>query len=187
MKRKAFTLIEAMVVLSVLAIISILAYNFFGNTIKEAKYSQAATKIFKDLNSLVSAYELHLKDGRAAISGTHQLQNADFYNLVSNGYLRQLPQQDQAYEWTGMGDYRFSSGINYGGKSGAADVSWMMYFQGGSRAETDGICELFNERYSSLGKTSPTAIQYNQGAYCYNLGSGHSFVRAIYVIFHELI
>ncbi len=52
---RAFTLIEVMVVLSILALIAILAYNFFGSTMKEATVSQAATKIYNDLRVISDA------------------------------------------------------------------------------------------------------------------------------------
>lgn len=181
MKAKAFTLIEVMVVLSVLAIIAILAYNFFGSTMKEASRSQVITRTFKDITSLTRAYEFHLMDGRAEFSGTHQLNGSDFYSLVANGYLRELPKADGNLEWASLPDYRFTNGVNLGGVSAAVDTGFMLYFSTSSRADTDAICEVYNKRHSGLGETSPTAVQLNQSTYCRNLGSGNSYLVGLIV------
>lgn len=57
--KKGFTLIEVMVVLSVLAIIAILAYNFFGSTMKEAVKSKCKTEIINKAHQYEEAIAIY--------------------------------------------------------------------------------------------------------------------------------
>lgn len=87
MDKRAFTLIEVMVVLSVLAIIAILAYNFFGGTMKDATLTQQVTKIKRDLQTISDAIILYESRGLGTISNV----DADPSLLVSTGVLKSLP------------------------------------------------------------------------------------------------
>lgn len=87
MVKKGFTLIEVMVVLSILAIIAILAYNFFGGTMKEAQLSQKVTKVMRDMQVISDAWEQWSMDNG---NYTSEPSNA-WVTLVSDGYLRSWP------------------------------------------------------------------------------------------------
>lgn len=98
MMKKAFTLIEVMVVLSILAIIAILAYNFFGGTMKDANSKQAITKIYNDLRVIddaVSKYEID--------NGTLP---PDLNTLVTSGIIKAIPQPPQQC-WDGSGGFGY--------------------------------------------------------------------------------
>lgn len=83
MKTRAFTLIEVMVVLTILALIAILAYNFFGNVARDAKLSANATRLHQILRTTSDALELYHKDYGAL--------PADVQDLVPAGYLKEVP------------------------------------------------------------------------------------------------
>lgn len=55
MRRKGFTLIEVLVVLSVLALVAVLAYTMLGGVLAESKAKSAAAQIHKDLREVGDA------------------------------------------------------------------------------------------------------------------------------------
>lgn len=97
--KNAFTLIEVMVVLSILAIIAILAYNFFGSTIKDARLSQAATKIKNDIFVISSGLEKYYMDGGVE-ADVENYDGSDTpkaaVELVGRNILRTYPKPDTA-------------------------------------------------------------------------------------------
>lgn len=102
--KKAFTLIEVMVVLSILAIIAILAYNFFGGTMKEASLKQATTKLYNDMRTMddaISKYEID--------NGTLP---ADLDALVTAGILKAIPTPPTQC-WDGSGGFTYSFDPGY--------------------------------------------------------------------------
>lgn len=85
MKTKAFTLIEVMVVLSILAIIAILAYNFFGGTMRDASMKQAATQLYRALQTIDDGATLEeIKTGQTWAS-------YDLEDLVTAGHIKSVP------------------------------------------------------------------------------------------------
>lgn len=82
-KNKGFTLIEVMVVLSILALVAILAYNFFGSTMKEAKLKSNVTQLKKDMQAISTAWGLYY-----AKNGAHP---GSVDALVTDGQLKAAP------------------------------------------------------------------------------------------------
>ena len=141
MNKKAFTLIEVMVVLSILAIIAILAYNFFGGTMKEAKLKQQVTKIYNDMRTISDAMELMM------IKEPSQVGNGNkTTTLVANGYLKSLPTMDDsacfgscnAYQAYYLYDDMDGNGAT--NKDGAVELYRV----------TEEICDAVNAQYSGL-------------------------------------
>jgi len=134
---RAFTLIEVMVVLSILALIAILAYNFFGGTMKEATLKQQTTKTYNDLRVVVDAMDLYyIKNG--AYPGS----TAD---LVTDGYLKSLP--------TGLGTLPISIQKAMYDSTGTATKDDVVRIGGGGIS--DDQCKAYNDAYTSLGATIP--------------------------------
>jgi prepilin-type N-terminal cleavage/methylation domain-containing protein len=80
---RAFTLIEVMVVLSILTIIAILAYNFFGSTMKEAAEKQKSVEIYRALNVLADGFDLYY-----AKNGT---ETTFWPDLLTDGIIKSNP------------------------------------------------------------------------------------------------
>lgn len=141
-QKRGFTLIEVMVVLSILALIAVLAYSFFGSSMREAKLSQAATKMYNDfrvINDAVERYEMETGSWPADVAA-----------LVSAGYLKAVPQPIDAGFQRGApytGEYNFSAtydNMNAGTVSDAAIVAY--YF-------TDEFCSYLIAKYASAEGT----------------------------------
>ena len=153
---RAFTLIEVMVVLSILALIAILAYNFFGGTMKEASEKQAITKIFNDMRTLDDAYRLYqVKTG--STPSTRAV-------MVSSGVLKSEPNPDSNYITNYIWDYQDS---NYSLPTTALDDAiW------GSNIPA-AICKSWNEKYCPGCTEGADANQYlsslHAGAYPANV------------------
>lgn len=134
MKKAAFTLIEVMVVLSILAIIAILAYNFFGSTMKEAKVKQAVTKFQRDLELLTQAVDLyHSKNGTYPSN-----MNA----LLSDGVLSAEPLQPQ-FGWSFGGDYELVMGGYDDLDMGTATEEDVWY----TNTTSEDVCKGLNEAW----------------------------------------
>lgn len=104
---RAFTLIEVMVVLSILALIAILAYNFFGNTMKEATIKQAATQYNRAFSTISTALEVYTLDNGGTFPTSKASGSALAGVLVTGGYIKAMPVVDyDDLEWycTGMED-----------------------------------------------------------------------------------
>lgn len=67
--KRAFTLIEVMVVLSILAIIAILAYNFFGSTMKDASLTTEVVKVHNGLRVLADAHQEYIRKNGQDVPG----------------------------------------------------------------------------------------------------------------------
>ena len=118
-------------------IIAILAYNFFGGTMKEAKASQEATKYYNDGRVLTDAYDLYeLKNpswNRSLTSGWPSLAD-----LVSGGYLKAAPTGANGGSYTRYMDY-----MDFGGPSASNEA--LVEMEGIS----DEACRLYNLKYSN--------------------------------------
>lgn len=149
-RNKGFTLIEVMVVLSILAIIAILAYNFFGSTMKEAKDSQAATKLYNDMRTIADGLDLYVNK-----NGAYPPDRGDESLLVSTGILKSLPTLvklpgapvNDDYEW--FPAYDNMDGI------GANDDTLTTYTN-----MTLDVCAEFNRRYAAPPLNDGTVFDY---------------------------
>lgn len=129
--KRAFTLIEVMVVLGILAIIAILAYNFFGGTMKEAKQKQQLTKTYNDLRVLADAYDLaFIKSG-----GYPGVDEFPISTPLSEGVIKSIPTSD--LDGFVMYGYNFSNPAR----------SVMLLALTDNLAE---FCTAFNQAYSGL-------------------------------------
>lgn len=168
MKKNAFTLIEVMVVLSVLAIIAILAYNFFGSTMKEAKVKQRATQIYNEMNAIATAVELYYVK-----NGTYPSDlAAGIDQLVADGQLKApiyKPPQDTVSAAKNYDLY--VEDYNYCGGGSADVLLWV------SDYVNDDVCAKFNAiaapsigdrvwRYTTYGGTDPSFWPSNEAVYC---------------------
>jgi len=98
--KRGFTLIEVLVVLSILAIVAVLAYNFFGSSMKEAKLTQATSKIYNDLRVLSDAAQVY--------EVKHGTLNTDLAGLVADGIIKAAPTPDPAVMAIPGGNYEYS-------------------------------------------------------------------------------
>ena len=188
-RNKGFTLIEVMVVLSILAIIAILAYNFFGSTMKEATESKTILKINNDLRVIAEAYEAYeMKTGVPAaavgVFAFSTLGNLD--NLVDEGVLKSIPSPSHP---RGSADiyYGVDRVNTYYGDTAKADTGVEAGYV------TNDICEAYNEKYTSLGR-----VVYNletagwmdgpspaEGTFCWGDNSGANFY-IVYRIYTDI-
>lgn len=141
---RAFTLIEVMVVLSILALIAILAYNFFGSTMKEATLKQQVTKIYNDMRIIDDAIQLYYMENSTVPTAAE---------LISSGKLKSFPTPPVAATYTINSTFANTAGTVAGdtvvGIWGASDV-------------TQDLCTAIND-YSGNGQGYP-AIDPNIGA-----------------------
>jgi prepilin-type N-terminal cleavage/methylation domain-containing protein len=159
--KNAFTLIEVMVVLSILAIIAILAYNFFGSTMKEAVRKQRVTKIYNDLRTLSNAYEMYeVQEGVPPFADL-----ATYPDIMTAGLLKAVP--TTIVPQTGpTNSYYFRSDINFVGPTAATDhvIAYAVSQAGsGIGLETNEICKDFNDRYSTQGHINGMGVQQPEG------------------------
>jgi prepilin-type N-terminal cleavage/methylation domain-containing protein len=135
LNRRAFTLIEVMVVLSILAIIAILAYNFFGSTMKSATTTQTAVKVYNDLVAISGAAELYAIDNGALPAGNNGQVEA---LILDGGYLKSWPVSPSS-----GGDYFYANAMDdMDGGAVADDVIYTNNF-------SDDVCVEFMSRYAS--------------------------------------
>lgn len=132
-KNSAFTLIEVMVVLSILAIIAILAYNFFGSTMKEGKLTQASVQYFEGFRVISDAVEKYYLD-----TGALPVNAAA---LVSSGTLKALPTPPTGTYGGGSTDFGYIPGYDDMDSVGASDDT--IYFDG----VNEDVCLEFSKRY----------------------------------------
>lgn len=142
MKKQAFTLIEVMVVLSILSIIAILAYNFFGGTMKEATLKQQVTKLYNDLRVLDDASNEYYRK-----NGSFPSVEAD---IVTAGIIKALPTPPSGAGTTAYlhnNSYAKYPDHNDAGDTSTSDGAWSTNNGGIS----DELCAAFNE-YVGLAK-----------------------------------
>lgn len=155
-KNKAFTLIEVMVVLSILALIAILAYNYFGSTMKEAKLKHAATKLLSDMQTLEQAYLLYeAQTGTSPPTGFAPVKTA----ILDSGILKAWPTPDLSWKGADAGedpDYRaYNNYDDFPTGAGATNDAAII-----ARKLTKEVCLKAQELYTDLGGTQ--AWDYNQ-------------------------
>lgn len=137
--KKGFTLIEVMVVLSILAIIAVLAYNFFGGTMKEATLTQNAAKIADDMRVLDDGYAKHYLDASA--------YPANYDELVTDGVLKAKPTPPKSSLETAFAAEVYTldtTGYTMVGTAAKEHVALL-------KGVTDDVCKEVNNRYSDLG------------------------------------
>lgn len=142
--KSAFTLIEVMIVLSILSIIVILAYNFFGSTIKDASEKQLLLQTHNEMQAIAVAYEQYvIRYGKEMDSGLSYPAKMDL--LVTEGLLREAMRpdpriatlSDYAITQSPIADQDFAGAPNLDGYVQAAFVP------------TDHLCKKWNELYAS--------------------------------------
>lgn len=154
--RRGFTLIEVMVVLSILAMVAVLAYNFFGSTMKEARLSQAATKLSNDLRLLEDAYLLYEAQNGTKATGNNTTVKA---TLVAANVLKSWPVPDASVKGADASSVRYEVHEDYDEfPSGAAPNNDAAVT---ARGLTRDVCLKVQEMHSSLGGTQ--TWDYNQG------------------------
>lgn len=148
---KAFTLIEVLVVLSILALVAILSYNFFGSTMKDATAKQQAVKIYNDFRTIGDAYDMYIMKygkspyfdldidplGENAIDGTPY----NFRDL--GGFVKATPRPDS--DITAQTFYTWSDGCDDFYGDGDIDSCIELY------AIPKETCRLYNLMFTSLG------------------------------------
>ena len=140
--RHAFTLIEVLVVLSILALIAILSYNFFGSTMQDAIMKQTLTKTFNDMRIINDAHD--------AYYAKHRAKPANISDLVTDGQLKSLPvpAAEVVSFCGGTAVYRFE---NWGDGDGNGIDDYMVTMD--CKPSVDH-CLGFNEAYTSLGRNA---------------------------------
>ena len=136
-RNKGFTLIEVMVVLSILAIIAILAYNFFGSTMKEATLKQQVTKLYNDLRTFDDAAALYFTK-----NGSHP---ANIDALVSAGIIKAIPAPPSslaAIPYDHLATYAKYPDNNDAGDTSESDRAFSLEVGAGI---SDELCSAFNE------------------------------------------
>lgn len=169
--RRGFTLIEVMVVLSLLAMITVLAYNFFGNTMREARLRQAATKFYNDFRILSDAMdEFYRRNGRLPTAAE---VNGDKI-LVTSGILKAMPTPDLSWkdstDYGAASVYEWSSSYDNMDGVGAHDSTWLYYYV------PNELCAEFNSRYAAPPLDDGTVFDYQAAGSQYpgeNLGRHH--------------
>lgn len=146
-KNKGFTLIEVMVVLSILALIAILAYNFFGSTMKEAQIKQKTTQIFNDLRVVSDACELFYNK-----TGSWPT-DVDGNDLVNAGIIKAMPSDI----WLNIGE----------DKGGPTTDPDLFVAHWSSDQVMPDVCKAFNAAYSQTIGNAEAAMTVQD-----NLASG---------------
>lgn len=163
MRRRGFTLIEILVVLSLLALVAVLAYGYFGDIYREVRSKQAASKIHRDLTAVSNAINQHL-DGRNGIfmaNPAHPAHVAAAVGasraiLISKGYLKEEPKAKSTWAEPGCPTsvaYQYPQDSTYGKTYWNPDNagSYFSYTHTGLRSfllmrcVSDDICKQFNE------------------------------------------
>lgn len=184
-KNKGFTLIEVMVVLSILAIIAILAYNFFGNTMKEARLKQQVTKYLNDMRILTDAQEMHfLKFGDYTTEEGNEPTGAGS-ELVADGILKAVPTPAAAVTTSfalGYAFYRDEGAM--GGPTVALDDSW---YRNGIISED--FCKAYNVEVCPAcagdvwdKEANAGAYPQNQKGFCYKTNTADTTGFRIYYV-----
>lgn len=150
---RAFTLIEVMVVLSILALIAILAYNFFGGVMKEATLKQQVTKVYNDLRILSDATAKYEMD-----NGSVGAIDTSIGTLVTAGIIKSLPttpvailtsgNESEVYDFREDYDCLGPASIQFENNAGCVqDDAFRL------RYVTDEFCKAYNEAYSTFYPT----------------------------------
>jgi prepilin-type N-terminal cleavage/methylation domain-containing protein len=177
---RAFTLIEVMVVLSILAIIAILAYNFFGSTMKQAAVSSQATQIYRDMLAIDTAYNLAaMKTGAHwEVSAPAVTPITNISTIIDDGGLRVVPTPPQnAYDPDEYFTWGYEYGLlgnnvwDFGGPSTAKDLTIALF------GVTRDVCQELNTKYSSVGATMPTTYAKDVAFFCCENGPGSNIYQ----------
>jgi type II secretion system protein G len=132
-KRKGFTLIEMLVVITIIGILAALFVPIIAGAIQKAK--QKGT--MQDMNTLAKAITEYITDHGAPPPQAGPLSSATaFYSALSGFYLKVMPQNDQ---WrTAFNVYCGTAitGANIGGISSAGDDDFLIQSLGRDGAST---------------------------------------------------
>lgn len=178
-RKAAFTLIEVMVVLSILAIIAILAYNFFGSTMKEAKSTQMAAQVFKELTDLSNAFEMYLIDNSSLpVGGLIGVQVQPTDAVMES--LKSLPENKRTSNGWVVDNAGYVLSIGGANLTGSPTNDDYLYISG----MPYDVCKVFNEKYSGkFGAVVPVwadvAAQRPISVLAYDSGGGHCYALAV--------
>jgi prepilin-type N-terminal cleavage/methylation domain-containing protein len=175
----AFTLIEVMVVLSILAIIAILAYNFFGSTMKQAAVSSQATQIYRDMLAIDTAYNLAaIKTGSHWETAVQVTPITNIPTIINDGGLKAVPtppqgayDPDEYFIWGYEYDLLGNTVFDFGGPSTAKDLTVALF------GVTRDVCLELNTKYSSVGATMLTTYAQNVAFFCCENGPGSNIYQ----------
>lgn len=150
-KHKGFTLIEVLVVLSILAITAILGYNFLGNAAQEAKTSRDATAIISQAKTISVALEEYQRRFGALPALNSVAAVNDFKQAVlTAGILRSWPSTDPS--WRNVGSPCSSSGSP--GADGwmplTSSVAGKTHYVASLSCVSAEICAEINRRLTSI-------------------------------------
>lgn len=162
-RNKGFTLIEVMVVLSVLAIIAILAYNFFGDVYKTAVKEAQVTKIINDLNTISDAFEEYERR-----TGTTLVAEFNFKTstgvLGDTGILKAAPILDPKFYSvvnTGAIDRGYNIYVNAYDMAGDANLDAVAFARSGNAHLVPGMWELCSAFNIRVGYNTDGAIPFS--------------------------
>lgn len=168
--RGAFTLIEVMVVLSVLALTAALAYNLFANTVRDATVMKAAVNLAKDMNEIEFAFHGLIRRNGADPTGNNVILPA-----VTAGIIKAPIDPDDTIVKSGCvsawsastGGYWIHNLVSY---AGSPTNDWYTSMQ----CIPQDVCLKFNEMYSTVGATIPADannVENQGGRICYGTGA----------------
>lgn len=159
--RRGFTLIEVLVVLTVLALVAALAYTLFDQVTQDAKKKQWATKVHNDLRTLAEGYELYrMKNG--TLPAAVEYRGA---SLVSAGVLKALiPPPPRINDSTGnsilIGNYVYvpPTTRSVAGAAGVKEAYVAIRINEGVGDATQRlVAEIYNGNYTTYGTAYPVS------------------------------
>lgn len=169
-KKNAFTLIEVMVVLSVLAMVAVLAYNFFGSVIKDAKDTQAAASLANDMKNFEFAYSELVRTNGADPANNTINSAAVAAGIIKAGIKpdRSIYRPTCASAWSAISSGYWSGAATNYAASPAIDYHVSM------ECIPESVCKKFNELYTTVGATIPinaNDVELQGGRLCYGTSS----------------
>lgn len=166
-KAAGFTVVELLIVISVLLLIAGLAFGIFGNPLSKATTDSAVAKIVDDMRAV--------NDGINHYSAANNADPGTLAALVTGGQLKALPiapdnAKDSAF--TGTYVYSLETATDIGG-SAANDVSVKL------QGVTANVCDGINQKYAGITGATPTAVTAGKLVQCYKPAAGDTTVLVL--------
>lgn len=183
--KKGFTLIEVMVVLSIVALVAILSYSFFGDSIREAFEKRNLIALEKQIHSVETAFgRWRMNGGAKGVSSFNDQVN----DVLVGKYLKQelfIPKEaSYTKSFAGNEWYLELSSLDWD-NDGKPD-----FFATHPLDSIDGdLCVQFNEKYTQWSNPLQLATALSDsatpGAFC---AYGSNFVsdRHIYILLEKM-
>lgn len=146
---RGFTLIEFMVVLSILALIAVLGYSYFGVLIHEARLSSEATKVHNSLLALVANSQEYIRRNGQPVPGAHlDSYDGGMFDYLELKALSSEP-ADEYQDFTGgrtaeTKDYSFDNNTESMDSANGASTDELFNFA----IVTDDLCSKYNEMFA---------------------------------------